>query len=488
MIQSKKTPIIDALVSYHDNNITPFHMPGHKKGKGVSKKFSKVFKEYNFSLDLTEIPGLDDLHQASGVIKEAQEQAAMLFGADRTFFLVNGTTVGIHAAIMSICREDDKILLPRDVHRSVVGACILSGAHPIYLPAETDSEFFVPLPPSPFEIENALNEEDSIKAVFLTYPSYYGIAANIKKIVEIVHSKNIPLIVDEAHGAHFIFSNKLPLSAMEAGADISIQSTHKTLGALTQASMLHLKNGFVNAEEVYIYLRLLQSTSPSYLLMSSLDATTAHLFNSGEKLIAKTIEIALKIRAEIDNIDGFRCLNTEANERNKKYSFDPTKLYISVTKSGLSGYELAEILLKNYHIQVELSDRYNILCMLTIGNTKSDGLKLIKALRDIAKLGKMGQSKENKQISFMNILPKPKVVISPRNAWLAKRKKILLKDAVGSISCELIAPYPPGIPIICPGEEITRDVVEAIQFFKCNNHSFHGPTDPELNYIEIACI
>lgn len=480
------TPLLDAIILNDDKKITPFHMPGHKKGKGVSEKFSKAFKERNFSLDLTEIPGLDDLHKASSVIKQAQEQAAKLFGADKTFFLVNGTTVGIHSAIMSVCRDGDKIIMPRDVHRSVLGGCILSGAHPVYLSTVIDPEFIIPYPPSPTEIEEAIKNNPTVKAVFLTYPSYYGISANIKQIVQLVHNKGIPLIVDEAHGAHFKFSSKLPVSALEAGADISIQSTHKTLGALTQASMLHVKSSLVNAEEVSMYLRLLQSTSPSYLLMASLDATTEHLTNFGEELIEKTLDTAFMVRDEIDKIPGLKCLNTEISGRNEIYSCDPTKLYISSRDIGLTGYELEEILLHDYKIQVELSDRYSVLCMLTFGNTNSDAVKLVEALQDISNKREKQQFEKLEYRITDNILPAPKVVISPRKAWLAKRKKVLLKSAIGGISCEMVAPYPPGIPIVCPGEEITSEVLSAIDFFKSCGHSFHGPKDSELKYIEVC--
>lgn len=480
-----KTPLLQALIKNKKKGIIPFHMPGHKKGQGIVRTFSKVMTEDPFGLDLTEIPGMDDLHHPTGVIKEAQDQAAQLFGAEQTHFLVNGTTVGIHAAIMSVCGVGDQIILPRDVHRSVIGACILSGAVPVYLSTKLDPLFMIPYPPLPVEMGEVLERNPGAKALFQTYPSYYGLAGDLTEAARLAHRKGLPLLVDEAHGAHFAFSSLLPETALKSGADISIQSTHKVLGAFTQASMLHIKSNLIERARVAGNLKLLQSTSPSYLLMASLDAATGHMAASGLSLMERTVAISEEVRRRVNQIPGMNCLGEEVTGQNNVTAVDPTKLLISAIQLGLTGYQLEKMLLKKYGIQVELSDRYNILCMLTMGNTREDGHALIKALEDIgAKYRPIaGQVFMGNPV---NVIPVPKVVISPREAWLSKRKKVLLKEAEGLISAEMIAPYPPGIPVLCPGEEITGEVIACIDYFKAHQHAFHGPADPDLLYIEIT--
>lgn len=477
-MSKSRTPLLDALIKYQKNNFVPLHMPGHKMGKGVSRKIYRSLKEDLFSFDLTEVPGLDDLNNPIGVIKEAQARASEIFGADHSFFLVNGTTVGIHAALLGFCKPGDEILMPRDVHRSVMGACILSGVRPNYTEVRFDEDFFIPCPVNPEDVAQRI-QNLSVKALIQVHPSYFGLVGDIRSIVEIAHDKDIPVIVDEAHGAHFNFSNKLPLSALEAGADVCIQSTHKTLGSFTQSSMLHIKSRLVDKDEIARQLRVLQSTSPSYLLMASLDAAAAQMGGSGIQLLERTIKLTERARAIINEIPGFKCLGPEKTGKNGIVGIDPTKLCISVTNLGLTGYQVGEILTKKYRIQVELCDIYNILCMFSIGNTSQDAAGLIKALKEIS-AGTI--SKKNKPV-FPRILPFPQVVMTPREAWFARKRAVPVKEAVGQISAELIAPYPPGIPVLCPGEEITREIIDIIEEFKAHNHSFHGCIDSDINTI-----
>ncbi len=483
MKKAGKMPLLGALIKHKRMKTVPFHMPGHKKGRGIQREFARLMKTDPFSLDLTELPGLDDLHKPAGPIKESQSAAARLFGADRTFYLINGTTVGIHAAVLTVCKEGE-ILLPRDVHLSVIGACILAGARPRYLPVKLDQEFFVPYPARAEDIASVLQKNPGVKAVFQTYPSYYGLAGDLREAAKTAHGLSIPLIADEAHGAHFRFSQRLPATALESGADISIQSTHKTLGAFTQTSMLHLKSNLVDYREVARQLGILQSTSPSYLLMASLDAAVGHLESAGEPLVEETVSTALRAREKINNIPGLHCLGEDVFGRGEIVAFDPTKLYISVKGLGLTGYQVADKLLKKYRISVELSDRFNILCMFSIGNTPQDADRLVSALNEIA--GRRVRLKGAKISGGLGTLPLPQAALTPREAWFAARKTVLLKDAVGEVAAEIIAPYPPGVPLLCPGEIITSEIIETIHRLKAESVPFHGPADPALNFITIV--
>jgi len=484
MHKSGYMPLIEALVKNKNRNIVPFHMPGHKKGRGIHRRFARLMRTNPFAIDMTEIPGLDDLHNPVGPIKESQQRAARLFGADRTFFLVNGSTVGIHAALLSVCRRGEEVLLPRDMHRSVIGACILAGLKPRYLPLQLDAEYLIPYPSAPEEIAAMLERYPLIRAVFQVYPSYYGLAGDLSKTAEVVHRYNIPLVVDEAHGAHFIFSGELPQTALQSGADISIQSTHKTLDAFTQASMLHVKSKIIDDSKIARQLGILQSTSPSYLLMASLDAATGHLEMSGRRLMGKTIKIARYIREQISRIPGIKYLGEDLCGLSGVTAVDPTKIYISLTDLGLSGYQAAEMLLKKYHIQVELCDRFCILCMLSIGSSPEDGDRLISALTDIA--SKTLPDGGEKSLPGPVYIPPPQVILNPEEAWFAQLRQVLLKEAVGEVAGELVAPYPPGIPLLCPGEMITNEIVDLIWELKSWDCTFHGPGDPTLDTIKVV--
>lgn len=505
-----RTPLIKALIKHKKLMAAPFHMPGHKKGTGIGRSFARLMKTDPFSLDMTELPGLDDLHNPCGPIREAQIKAAELFGARQTFFLVNGTSAGIHAAVMSVCRPNDVILMPRDVHRSVIGACILSGARPAYLPVRINREYSIPLPPRPQDVRAALEEAGrtgagqagtgqtgagqaravqagagQVKAVLMVHPSYYGVAGQLEEIAAAAHTRQIPLIVDEAHGAHFAFSDKFPVPALKQGADISIQSTHKTLGALTQASMLHVNSDLVDGAEVFRHLKVLQSTSPSYLLMASLDSVVGQMEKSGKNLVARSLKLANFVRSNIRRIPGLKCLDeTVLGSEGGSGIVDPTKIYISVRGIGLTGYQAADLLLRKYKIQVELSDRYNVLCMLSIGNTVDDAKNLVWALKELASV-KRTPLQPTQQYDFEYA---PLVTLTPREAWYAPKKTIPLREAVGQVAAEMIAPYPPGIPLVCPGEEITREIVDLILSLKSDSCSFHGPADRSLETVSVVNI
>jgi len=279
-------PIYSALKDYADENNIPFHMPGHKMGIGFPKNFAKNLPKF----DITELPNMDNLHFPDGIIKEAQLLAAHAFNANKTFFLVNGATCGVHAAIMTTCEHGSKIIIGRDCHRSAIEGTILANAIPVYVNTEVDNFFGISTGVEPETLKTALEDNPDASAVFVTRPNYYGICSDIEKIVDITHSFGKILIVDEAHGAHFKFNKKLPISALDAGADICVQSAHKTLPALTQGAYLHIKSDSVDIEKLEFYLRLLETTSPSYIIMASLDMARALMEYSGKQLLDNIIK------------------------------------------------------------------------------------------------------------------------------------------------------------------------------------------------------
>ncbi|MFZ5985581.1 MAG: aminotransferase class I/II-fold pyridoxal phosphate-dependent enzyme [Bacillota bacterium] len=440
-------PIYNALYNYSRLRPVPFHMPGHKLGKGIP---SALLRDLNF-LDLTEIPGLDNLHYPGGIIKEAQELAATAFGADQTFFLVNGSTCGIQAAIMTLCRPGDKLIAARDCHRSAVGGMILSGTIPVYIKPEFDMNFGIPTVIKISEIEEALKKNPDAVGVYITRPSYYGVCSDIEAVCKLVHSYNKVLIVDEAHGAHLRFSKKLPSCALDYGADICIQSAHKTLPAFTQGAYLHVKGHRIDIEKLKSNLALLQTSSPSYIIMAFLDIARAIMEERGEDSIDGLIKSLDWLNETILGSTSYKILS---DGEIKTGEVDKTRVVINVRSIGRSGYEVEDILRSRYNIQVEMADLYNIVCITTIADNMKDFEKLYSALHEIN--NEFYSASPLKEINIKDLsIPPQKVELNKLTHLSSVRKKLF--EAVGMVSKGMITPYPPGIPLICPGEAITED-------------------------------
>lgn len=477
-----KTPLLDALLEYVNNDTIPFHVPGHKKGQGMVSRFKDFIGTNVMSIDVTVFKQVDSLHNPTGAIKEAQELAADANNADDTFFCVHGTSGAIQAMIMSVVGVGDKIIVPRNVHKSVTTGIILSGAMPVYMQPEIDSSVGVALNVTPETVRITLEENKDAKAVLIINPTYYGVATDIEMIADIVHSYGIPLIVDEAHGPHLHFNNRLPISAMDAGADICAQSTHKIIGSLTQSSMLHVRKGFVDVNRVKTVINLLHTTSPSYILLASLDAARMQMATEGKELLDKVIDLANYARVEINNIDGLFCFGQEVISKEGAYDFDPTKITITCKDLGISGYQLERILAEKYFIQPEMSDLYNILCVFSIGDTKEKIDALLKALKEISKTCSVN---DINRIDIMDVPKIPIRMLSPRDAFNSHRVSIALEESVGEISGEFLMAYPPGIPILCPGEIISDEIVEYIKALKDAKLDVQGTEDPEVNFIKV---
>lgn len=425
------------------------------------------------------MPDLDSIFAPQGVIKEAQDLAAATFGADAAHFIVNGTTAGIQGMIMTSCRPGEKIILPRNVHKSVFGALILSGAEPIYMPAELDSELGIAMGVRSEQVEHTARNYPEAKAVFLLNPTYYGMVSDLPAIVATAHDYNMAVLVDEAHGAHFSFHPLLPPSAMEAGADLAALSIHKMLGSLTQSSLVVQQGSRFDPAYVKAVFNLTQTTSPSYVLLASLDVARKQAYFHGDKMLRRTINLANWVRHELNSLPGIYVFGSEMIGRPGCAGIDPTKLCINVRGIGLTGREAEEILRHDYRLQVELSDTGNVLALITIGDNKESVRKLVNAFHDISR-----RFPECSLLEREILLPGiPELALLPKEAFYADKRPHEFKAAAGKICGELIMAYPPGIPIICPGEIITEETLDYINKLKQKQAWLQGMDDPTLEHI-----
>ncbi|BAH07870.1 aminotransferase class I/II-fold pyridoxal phosphate-dependent enzyme [Clostridium kluyveri] len=482
-LDQSETPLFDALMEYVNRDTIPFHVPGHKKGVGMDNEFKQFIGENPFKIDVTVFKLVDSLHHPTGPIKRAQQLAADAYGSDAAFFSIHGTSGAIQSMIMSVVNSGDKLIIPRNVHKSVTAGIILSGAIPVYMQPALNKRVGIAQGVTPETVEDTLKKHPDAKAVLIINPTYYGVATDIKKISDIVHSYDIPLIVDEAHGPHLGFNDNLPMSAIEAGADMCAQSTHKIIGALTQCSLLHVCSERIDINRVHQVLSLLQTTSPSYILMASLDCARRQIALWGKELLDKSIELANYVRYEINNIKGFYCFGEEIVGNEGVTALDPTKITINCRELGITGYDLDMILSNKYHIQMELSDLYNVLAVGSFGDTKEAMDTLLHALKEISTEYYV---KENKKSDFLDIPDIPKQIKIPRDAFNSPKKPLLLKNSIGMISGEFLMAYPPGIPILCPGEEITKEIVDYVQKLKNTGLYVQGTEDPEVEYIKVV--
>jgi len=474
----KKIPLFFALKDYINKKRPAFHMPGHHRGKGIYKLLKDEWGENIFLYDITEVEGLDYLHKPEGVIKEAQELAAKAFGSDYTFFLINGSTVGNLVMLSSTLKSKDKVILQRNSHRSVIGGLAVFDLEPIYIQSEIHKYSGIPSGIKPEDYEYKL-KNNSVKVSLITSPNYFGMCENIEEILKIGRKYDQTMLLDEAHGVHFPFNSKLPLTGIKIGYDMIVQSAHKTLPALTQTSFLHIKGNRVDMDKVFDALTYLESSSPSYLFMVSLDVARYQMESEGEKIWNEIIDLSNYLREEVNKIDGFYCFGKEILN-DEVYDLDLTKITINTKKIGLTGFEVEEILNKNYNIEIELSDSYNILIFLTPGITKEEIDKLIITLKDISIKYK------KRPIEEEVIIPEiPKMAVTPKEAYINEKEIIELKDAKGRISGKVISAYPPGLPIIVPGEEISENILNYIYDLKEKKANLQGFIDVECNYIKV---
>ncbi|MFN2748210.1 aminotransferase class I/II-fold pyridoxal phosphate-dependent enzyme [Bacillus sp. z60-18] len=449
-----KTPLYTALVHHAEGNHQSFHVPGHHNGDVFFDEARTLFESI-LKIDVTELTGLDDLHEPSGVIKEAQDLTSELFGAKESFFLVNGSTVGNLAMILSVCGPGDVLLVQRNCHKSVFHAVELSGAQPVFLTPEVDDALDVPTHVLQKTVQDAILKHPSAKGLMLTYPNYYGHAVNLQPVISEAHKHDIPVLVDEAHGAHFILGRPFPQPALEAGADAVVQSAHKTLPAMTMGSYLHLNSGRINRDRLKHYVTVLQSSSPSYPIMASLDLARAY----AEEII-KSHRIT-KIEKGINEIKEhfFKIKGLEIVEpADPGVRQDPLKLCVR-SLHGHSGYELKSIFEAN-GVHPELADEKQVLFILPLEGKSRLTPELIRKIEkgiDHWPAAKQSRSRIELPIEKITTLPFEKSVLSS-----LKKEAVPLSRAAGRISAEQVIPYPPGIPLIMAGERITEESISQL--------------------------
>jgi lysine decarboxylase len=434
-------------------------MPGHKLGRGIPEVFLSNIEK----LDLTEIPGLDDLHNPSGIVNEAQKLAAEAFGAKKSYFLVNGSTVGIHAAISAVCRPGQCLVAGRDSHSAVICGMLMAGVRPYYIMPEYSDTFGICTGITPREVDRALRDAPDAAGVIITRPNYYGVCCDIWEIAKIVHSRNKILIVDEAHGPHLVFNKRLPVCALEAGADICIQSAHKTLPAFTQGAYLHIGTDRADTERIEYFLDIYQTTSPSYIIMAFLDIAREVMQKQGTQLLDRLLD---SLESHIKSFGGRKMILDRAAVPG--FDIDTTRLTVNVGRLGMTGYEAERLLRQKYNIQVEMSDASNVVCICTAADSPESIGALFSALE---RLRRDADRIRAESCCLGDIVPDCMVSMpansgnsgsgpDPAEIMNAETERVRLENAAGRISKGIIAPYPPGIPLVCPGETITRDIAD----------------------------
>ena len=474
----KKAPLYEALEKFRKQRVVPFDVPGHKRGRG-NPELVQLLGEKCVGMDVNSMKPLDNLCHPVSVILEAEALAADAFGAAHAFFMVGGTTSSVQSMVLSACKAGDKIILPRNVHRSVINALVLCGAEPVYVNPKVDSKLGISLGMELGDVKKAIDENPTAAAVLVNNPTYYGICSNIKEIVELAHSHGMLALADEAHGTHFYFGDGLPISAMKAGADMSAVSMHKSGGSLTQSSLLLLSD---SVKEGYVsqIINLTQTTSASYLLMSSLDISRRNLALRGKESFAKVVEMASYAREEINDIGGYYAYGKELVNGDSVYDFDVTKLSVYTRDIGLAGIEVYDLLRDEYDIQIEFGDIGNILAYISIGDRIQDIERFVGALADIKRL----YAKDTKGM-LSNEYIAPKVVTTPQKAFYAQKESLPLKAASGRVCSEFVMCYPPGIPILAPGEVVTDEIINYIEYAKEKGCSMQGTEDPTISRINV---
>ena len=487
-LKQDRAPLYEAVVNYVRKHKVSFHTPGHKHGQAIPAAFRHFVGETVFDMDLTLLAEVDSLHEPTTVIRDAQILAAEAYGADASFFLVNGSTVGNQAMILSTCQPGDLVLIPRNAHQSVLAGVLLAGCEPVFMRPETNKELGLYTNVTTGTVEAALKRWPQVKAVLVTSPTYHGIAADTARIAELVHERGLPLLIDEAHGPHLKFHDELPLSAMEAGADMCVQSTHKILAGMTQSSLLHANARRIDLGRVRKVLKLLTTTSPGYILMSSIDMARRQMALEGKKLLGRALKLARRAREDVNKIEGLQCFGREAMGQGGIYDLDETKLTIAVGGLNVTGYEVANRLNKLSGIQVEYADLFSVFLIVGFGNTEHEIHRLGRALKSIAVWARARRSKAKRRKIVRWELPgfSARPAVNPRYAFFAPKETVPLEKAVGRVSAETISPYPPGIPLVVPGERLDKEAVRAIRSLQAAGCRIQGPADASLETLQVV--
>ncbi|MDD6346660.1 MAG: aminotransferase class I/II-fold pyridoxal phosphate-dependent enzyme [Lachnospiraceae bacterium] len=478
MQNQKRAPLYEALERFRRQRVVPFDVPGHKRGRG-NPELVELLGQRCVGIDVNSMKPLDNLCHPVSIIRDAEELAADAFGAAHAFFMVGGTTSAVQAMVLTACKAGDKIILPRNVHKSAINALVLCGAEPVYIDPKVDVKLGIPLGMELADVRRAMEENPDAKALLINNPTYYGICSDLRSLVKLAHEHHMLALVDEAHGTHFYFSDELPVSAMAAGADMASVSMHKSGGSLTQSSLL-LTGPAMNAGYVSQIINLMQTTSASYLLMSSLDISRRNLALRGRESFEKVARMAEYARREINDIGGYYAYGRELINGASVYDFDVTKLAVLTQTIGMAGIEVYDLLRDEYDIQIEFGDISNILAYISIGDSLQDIERLVGALADIARL----YAQPEKELFSAEYIS-PKVCASPQKAFYADKESLPLRETRGRICAEFVMCYPPGIPILAPGEMITDEILDYIIYAREKGCQMQGPESLDISRLNV---
>lgn len=453
------SPLYDAIIKYK-KNITSFHMPGHKFGTALDMNKIPLI-----DLDVTEVPGLDNLYNAEGIILEAQRKMADKYGAKDTIFLTNGSTSGIIASILTICKPGDSLIVAKNCHHSVWNGLILAGVRPIYINPTFNDTFSIMGGICPLKLKQIIQANPDVRGVVLVSPTYEGLVSDMEQIANIVHKYNKVLIVDEAHGAHFTWDKNFPKSSLQHGADIVIHSMHKTLPLLTQSALMHIGSHRVHKNDIIRSLQMIQTSSPSYIMMALMDYMRSYMDEYKEVLWGNYIKQLDEARKKLKQLKNLYILSEEILGHYNIYDIDKSKIVIFTKETNITGIELGSILSNKYNIQVEVESQEYIIAMSTIGDTKSSLDKLCNALLEID-LNLKTIKTEKQKVDRMHI--NTQGIATPRDIYFSSKTYVPIEDSEGMVSATNIMEYPPGVPIICIGEIFSKDMIQYIRTNKSN--------------------
>lgn len=475
-------PLFETLLKHAKNKVTSFHTPGHKNGRSIDKRLRTFTGRNVYYLDVTVFPEVDSLHDPVGPIKKAQELMAKAYDVRHSFFLINGSSSGNIAMFLSACNPGDSVVLSRNCHKSALAGIILSGVWPIWIQPKIDQNLDIIFDSAPEQIEQALEKFPEAKAVFITSPTYNGVTTDIVKIAEICHRRRKILLVDEAHGPHLKFHKDFPISGVEAGADLCVHSIHKILSALSQGSVLHFNSDLVDLNRTKKIVSMLQSTSPNYMVLASIDLARKQVYESGEKMFSRIIRWAEWARGRINQSKNFFCFTRDEIQK-RGYDLDVTKLTINVTRTGLSGYKIEDILSRDYRIQVDCADIFSLIAIMGIGSDKKDVETLVKALEEIDT--KYHGEEKNWILNLPSL--STEMVMMPRDVFFSyNTKRVPVRKSAGYISAQTLTPYPPGIPVLIPGERITEEISGYLSDLSSKDIRISGQETDALRTIKVV--
>jgi arginine/lysine/ornithine decarboxylase len=480
-----KAPIIEAIQQYHKSGIIPFTTPGHKRGEGIAEEDKEAIGSSPFLNDIAMQNGADDRRESKGVQTAAEELAADAVGAEKTFFSTNGSSLSAHVAVLTLANPGEKILVIRNTHKSMIAALIMADVSPVFLEPAVDDELDIEHGITAEHLDAMLNEHPDVKGVFVVSPTYYGVVSDIKALTEICHRRNIPLVADEAWGPHFPFHSELPPSALSCGADMSFGSIHKTMNGLGQASIINLQGKLIDQDRFTLVFDLFESTSPSSLIMGSMDAARRQMALHGEKLWGKALELSRRARNELKGLEALYVLGNEIIGKPGTFALDETKLTIDVKDLGISGYHAADWMLEKYKVSFELITHRHLMALISVADNDETVGRLIEAIQ-----GMYRWARETKPNTYVP-LPHHKelgteLVMPPAKAFFSATKKVPLEEAAGEIIAEMVSPYPPGIPRLVPGERITPAHVDYLKKGRDAGMLALDPSDQELKTVRVV--